>query len=389
MSEVTKPILLDETGQSIVTKLDEIKNAILSDVPAGEPVRITVVTPPTTTEYTIGDTVDLTGIEVCAIFTNNAVIDITDQCTFSPAQGEVAAGDVITASWTWEPTPQTFTATTPIEVQYVTWASGTNAQIKAMLDAHYAGLINIHDFWNVGDKREANTPEIPASEVAESYYGGGNNYLVLLNEGGKELVTPINGVSECAYVVGFDDVIWGYNSSTPTAPYAEFDDYNGDADYPSDPYTGNWSTCTRRAWCNQVFKTYFAEYNTLGNLFKLFKNISAADYSTNTVQTQDYWSLYAEKELFGSNTKGDATAEASLRQFKYYETSSNRYKGYTANDETTYCEYWTRTLAKYSYSASEYKTNIAHVLTPGSSYDVGTISPARTDNDRVAIYGVI
>ena len=49
MSEVTKPILLDETGQSIVTKLDAIKDAITNKLPAGDPVRITVVTPPTTT----------------------------------------------------------------------------------------------------------------------------------------------------------------------------------------------------------------------------------------------------------------------------------------------------------------------------------------------------
>ena len=62
MSEVTKPILLDETGQAIVSKLVDIKNAIQSESPAGEPVMITVITPPTKTEYSILDTFDPTGI---------------------------------------------------------------------------------------------------------------------------------------------------------------------------------------------------------------------------------------------------------------------------------------------------------------------------------------
>ena len=62
MSEVTKPILLDETGQTIVSKLVDIKNAIEGSAPAGEPVFITVVTPPTKTQYGILETFDPTGM---------------------------------------------------------------------------------------------------------------------------------------------------------------------------------------------------------------------------------------------------------------------------------------------------------------------------------------
>ena len=79
-----KPILLDETGQDIVDALVEIKNAINSGVPEGDPVRITIVTPPTKTQYEYDETLDLSGISVSAVFSNNYMFDITNQCTFTP-----------------------------------------------------------------------------------------------------------------------------------------------------------------------------------------------------------------------------------------------------------------------------------------------------------------
>ena len=51
------------------------------------------------------------------------------------------------------------------EVDIVSWADGTSAQIKAMLDAEKAGRINTADHWNVGDKRSFQLSAIPAYSV--------------------------------------------------------------------------------------------------------------------------------------------------------------------------------------------------------------------------------
>lgn len=83
---LTKPVLLDETGQEIVEKLDDIKEAIGT---SSEfiPVMIKVVTPPTKTIYKVGDHLDLSGMVVNLIGTNGVNIDVTQACTCVPANG--------------------------------------------------------------------------------------------------------------------------------------------------------------------------------------------------------------------------------------------------------------------------------------------------------------
>ena len=39
-------------------------------------------------------------------------------------------------------------------LKIVTFADGTDEEIAAMLEAHYAGDIDIEDYWNVGDTRK-------------------------------------------------------------------------------------------------------------------------------------------------------------------------------------------------------------------------------------------
>lgn len=50
-------------------------------------VSIAVTTPPTTTSYTEGETLDMTGIEVTATLANGGTEDVTSDCVFQPANG--------------------------------------------------------------------------------------------------------------------------------------------------------------------------------------------------------------------------------------------------------------------------------------------------------------
>lgn len=50
-------------------------------------VSIAVTTPPTTTSYTEGETLDMTGIEVTATLANGGTDDVTSECVFQPANG--------------------------------------------------------------------------------------------------------------------------------------------------------------------------------------------------------------------------------------------------------------------------------------------------------------
>ena len=56
----------------------------------------------------------------------------------------------------------------PNKVKIVTFQEGTDNEIKAMLNAHYAGDINIEDYWHVGDTRKIHLNGI-ASPNTNSY----------------------------------------------------------------------------------------------------------------------------------------------------------------------------------------------------------------------------
>ena len=79
---------------------------------------IAITNPPTETDYTVGDALDLTGIEVTATYSDNSTADVTASCTFSPANGTtLSTSDTgVTASYTEG--GATKTATQAIAVSY-------------------------------------------------------------------------------------------------------------------------------------------------------------------------------------------------------------------------------------------------------------------------------
>lgn len=117
---LTKPVLLDETGQAIVGKLDDIKEAIGT---GGEyiPIKISVTTPPTKTTYFEGETLDLSGLVVSLIATNGSAIDITSECVFSPSNGTILTtlNTNVSISYHYIRDDITFNATLPITVNEI------------------------------------------------------------------------------------------------------------------------------------------------------------------------------------------------------------------------------------------------------------------------------
>ena len=116
---LTKPVFLDETGQDIVGKLDDIKQAIANISGDFNPLLIKITTQPTKTSYLIGETLDLTGIAVSLVGTNGAMIDVTSACTFAPANGTTITSQTtsVTVSYVYPKDSTTFTATLDITIK--------------------------------------------------------------------------------------------------------------------------------------------------------------------------------------------------------------------------------------------------------------------------------
>lgn len=126
-----KAVLLDETGQLIVDKLDDIKEAIGG---SGEftPIQIVVTTPPAKTNYLVGEQLDLSGIIIKLEASNGSLIDVTSQCTFVPVNGAIlTANDTsVIVTYHWYKDNVDFTITQALSIKTFTSIEVTNAPIK-------------------------------------------------------------------------------------------------------------------------------------------------------------------------------------------------------------------------------------------------------------------
>lgn len=194
-------------------------------------------------------------------------------------------------------------------VKIVPWATGTDEEIAAMIQALDSGKLTIQDTgWQIGDEREVSLAAMEATGVGESHAAQTVTF-VLMDSGHFDLTTPTAGGStKDHFVVGMKDCLdeVGYMNATNTNE-------------------GSWPACARRSWCNSIFRNAIPQ--TLRNCFKQFQVITAETVSgTTNLTSDDYFALPAVKEVFGTAANSNATEAAALSQIAYYETVANGIK---------------------------------------------------------------
>lgn len=192
----------------------------------------------------------------------------------------------------------------------VTWASGTDEQIAAMVAALDAGTLTIADTgWSIGDERVVPLSAMAATGVSESHVAQ-NATFVLMDSQHYDLV----GGGKDHFVVGLKGCLneEGYMNSSATN-------------------SGSWDGCARRTWCNNVFRQAIPE--TLRNCFKQFVCKTAETYDGRNVKSSnDYFALFAEKEVNGSRFASNQYEADALTQVAYYSQSANRTKKRNGNN---------------------------------------------------------
>lgn len=175
----------------------------------------------------------------------------------------------------------------------VSWSSGSIEDIIKMIDLHYKNMIDLYDYWSVGNTRNVT---LTTGETVQ---------MVLLNKGGKSFVTPIGDKTTCAFIVGQK------NCLTTTMSM-----HNDTADRP------HWNDCLRRSWCNSTYRSRIP-----ANLRPYFRQIKNTNNYGGT--TNDYFALATQAEITGSSN------------WTYYKTvATNQNKGYGKDGDE---RYWTRT----------------------------------------------
>lgn len=204
-------------------------------------------------------------------------------------------------------------------VAIVTWADGTDEEIAAMIEAADNGDITLTDYWSIGDERTGHLSAMTAGNGLNNAQPEQDVVHVLMDTGTASGYKDVNGKT-----VNF---VWGQKNCLPE---------NGRMN-ASNTNTGSWNGCAMRTDLNN--KYYNALPATFKSCLKRFNVITAQTYNGSTNQTsQDYISLFAEKEIFGSWTYSNTTEAAALSQIEYYKTSSNRIKKINGNS----CYWWER-----------------------------------------------
>ena len=259
--------------------------------------------------------------------------------------------------------------------EIVTFKDGTDAQIAAMLEAHYNGDINIEEYWHVGDTRKIH---INATNSGSKAHVAQDMTMVIMDFNHDDLTTSINGKTKAAVSVGFREIMG--NNGTSEDEY-----YWGSSHYPVND-NENYSASPLRTWLNGGL------LNALPSTFSsIIKEVNKKNlqYHTKTdgapLITKDKIWLLSYPEIFGTtkyqyylNNADPSNYEGE--QYQYFATSSNRIKYPNKNGEKgSAYYYWLRSPSSYYYSSIGYLW--CCVLSDGSAsinsgYDTCGLAPA-------------
>lgn len=224
----------------------------------------------------------------------------------------------------------------PDGVKIVTFADGTDAEIEKMIESHYAGKINIGDYWAVGDKRVIHHNAMDATGVSESHNANDYAYVIIGIEH-DDLVTAINGKTKAAITIQTErmlylDTMTEYNNSY---------DASHECGYINSLSTNNggWESCDRRTWCNNVYKECLPTY--IQNMIKQVKKLTSVGSQSSTIKTSnDYAFLLSEIEIFGIHSYSFSNEGEQYQYFK--NATANRYKKPRYSSDYVSGYYWTR-----------------------------------------------
>lgn len=201
-------------------------------------------------------------------------------------------------------------------LKIVSWADGTDREIAAMVAAADAGEINLSDYWNEGDTRTVHLSAMGSSVSNLNDTHAAQDVQFVLTDPGH--YTLVNG-KKCNFVVLQKDILNERGAMNL-----------------QNTNSGGWDECPRRTWCNSVY--YNAVPASLRGIFKQFKVRTANGSGSGVTESTDWFSLFSEKEVFGSTTYANSSAESRNSQLTWFKTSSNRIK--RVNDSAYY--WWER-----------------------------------------------
>ena len=208
-------------------------------------------------------------------------------------------------------------------VDIVSWTSGSFEKIQEMLDAHYSGIIDVTEYWSIGDKRTITVSEI-ASGTTDETQPEQDVEFVIVGMKHDTLVNALGTETKAAITVQARNLL--SVKGIMNRSHTEVSD-------------ALWSTCIRRTWCNNDF--FNALPDALQPLLKSVSKITNRCCETEVENYKNYITqqktnetvfILSDYEVSGENSyfsRIPSTWEGLTQdgeQYEYLKTEANRIK---------------------------------------------------------------
>ena len=237
-------------------------------------------------------------------------------------------------------------------IEIVSFSTGTDAQIKAMLDAYYADQITWQEMgWAIGDTRTIHINDMQAPSPNES-----NTWLaqdivvVIVAHDYTTLATPINGHTKSCISVQTRELISGTSAGSAAYIYV-----NGVSD--NQMTFKKWSELYMRTYLNDIVFGAFPSGDFKSSI-KASSNYRHTTYNgTEAELVTDMLFLPSYAEIIGTASFEEYTPTSPTEgtQLPYFETSSNRKKYRNNNGTAGSSSGWWTSSTSNNYSSGGYK----------------------------------
>lgn len=310
---------------------------------------ITLTSQPTTLTYQQGATLNLSGMVVQANYNSGAKQNVTGYTT-SPAAGSklnTLGSNSVTVSYSEGGVTKTTSFNITVNVKTVAWTTGSDADVANMISAAHQGLINLEDYWAIGDTRTIILDN-------KNYNGSAGNMTTSNEQVQLVLAEKLSVSTSYGKANGF---IVTTKNCLKTGMMMNLNDTN----------TGLFAGSDMCAFLNDSANGFLGMLpDWLANNL-LTANVKTADpYDGTTIKTtQHKIFLPTEREIFGAGYEGNGYLNnteaklAELKHWKYYQTTSNRVK--QVNGSNSY--WWER-------SPSGYYSNMFCIVRSGGDANI-------------------
>ena len=224
-----------------------------------------------------------------------------------------------------------------------TFAQATDEEITYLLGLHKEGIIDLTEYWSVGDERTIHLNAMSAMSPFSDVYPEQNVLLKILHGPNAFDLSDDEGGGKNIFVIGIIPLL-GFDTIINGRPQLETSSGN----------SGGWKNCTRRPWFDNIFRE--ALPTEVKKWFKKFKYLSYDGYGTTTSSIiENYFTLPSVSEVFGPsyNTNYVPSSEDSV-QFDLYKNNVNKYYKFNKIDDSQWSMstygWWLRSSANYIYN---------------------------------------